>query len=37
MDDFPKNYDFLSTEEKIINQWEYSGIFKWNSKLYTFV
>ncbi len=33
MDDFPKNYDFLSTEEKIINQWESSGIFKWNSKL----
>ncbi|MBM31937.1 MAG: valine--tRNA ligase [Chloroflexi bacterium] len=33
MDDFPKNYDFSLSEETIINKWENSGIFKWNSKI----
>ena len=32
MDDFPKNHDFSSSEETIINKWESSGIFKWDSK-----
>ena len=32
MDDFPKNHDFSSSEETIINKWESSGIFKWDAK-----
>ena len=33
IDDFPKIYDFTSTEKKLIYNWDSSRIFKWNPDL----